>query len=162
MLNKFTNNNGFTLIEILASIVLLTVVISLFLSIFPQMGNMNQRNGDNLKAANVGKEVLVLVKKDKFTQFSSNSTLSIKTTIPNLTRVGNTFPIIYKGTYKNWGESFFVQIRIEGVGELQAPSDFKQFHQLHQVRIDVDSKEIQKNSKSLTTTYGYIEEVINK
>ena len=63
MFHNLKNNSGFTLIEILASVVLLTVVLSMFLSIFPQMANMNNRTGDNLDAANVGKEVLVKMKK---------------------------------------------------------------------------------------------------
>ena len=63
MFHNLKNNRGFTLIEILASVVLLTVVLSMFLSIFPQMANTNNRTGDNLDAANVGKEVLVRMKK---------------------------------------------------------------------------------------------------
>ena len=62
MFHNLKNNSGFTLIEILASVVLLTVVLSMFLSIFPQMANMNNSTGDNLDAANVGKELLVKMK----------------------------------------------------------------------------------------------------
>ena len=65
MFHNLKNNSGFTLIEILASVVLLTVVLSMFLSIFPQMANMNNRTGDNLDAANVGKELLVKYKNYK-------------------------------------------------------------------------------------------------
>ncbi|MEK4486618.1 type II secretion system protein [Psychrobacillus sp. FSL H8-0484] len=157
MLNNIKNKNGFTLIEILASVVLLTIVISMFLSIFPQMANMNNRTGDNLDAANVGKELLVLVKKNAYTSFLNNdSNLIIKTTIRNLTKKEDlTSSIIYEGTYDKLGQTFFIKIQIKKIGEFPPP-DQSQFHQLHQVIIDVDVKEIKTDSPTLTTTYGYI------
>lgn len=149
MINKITNGKGFTLIEILASIVLLTVVISLFLSIFPQMANTNNRNGDNLDAANVGKEILVLVK-DTYTIESSS--LQLNGNIPDFTIADNTpSSILLEGFYETLRDNFFIEIEVDTLGAF-LNSSVK--NQLYQVTIRVYQSE--NSTNVLTTTHGYI------
>lgn len=62
MHRNFQNYKGFTLIEVLASIVLLTIVISISLSIFPNMFRTNDVNEESLDAVAVAKDVLVNIK----------------------------------------------------------------------------------------------------
>ena len=142
MIHKFTNRNGFTLIEILASIVLLTVVISLFLSTFPQMGHMNQRNGDNLKAANVGKELLVDMKKLKYGEVKEINNLPLK----NASIIATSPNTIIEGVFKpfNVSMTFYPSSEANIKGSAQS---------LFLMKIEIKS-----GKNTLSTTYGYLEE----
>lgn len=62
MFRNFLNSRGFTLVEVLASVVLLAVVISLSLSIFPNMFRTNDVNEQSLDAVAIAKSALVKVK----------------------------------------------------------------------------------------------------
>lgn len=64
MQKSIENQNGLTLIEVLASIVILSIVIVSFLSLFPQITNFNKTTEVNLQAAAIAKEVRVLVKEE--------------------------------------------------------------------------------------------------
>jgi len=137
------NQKGLTLIEILASIVLFTVVIVLLLSVFPQMTNINNKTGENLDAANVGKEVLFLIKdKDNLTFNGSHFIGSV----PGLTIKESTSNSL-DGIYN----SFYVEII---VGK-EAFLEDEVANQLYTVEIIVKEN---KESKILTKTYGYIKE----
>jgi type II secretory pathway pseudopilin PulG len=50
---------GITLVEVLASITLLSIVLITALSIFPQMGRVNMLNETKAQATNIAKEVLI-------------------------------------------------------------------------------------------------------
>jgi type II secretory pathway pseudopilin PulG len=76
------NEKGITLIEVLVSIVLLSITFLSVMSFFPQMGLMNNQNQDKARAINLAKEVLInwqdssdvkwfLVKTDQVTGFTS-------------------------------------------------------------------------------------------
>ncbi|WLV24125.1 type II secretion system protein [Aciduricibacillus chroicocephali] len=58
--------NGFTLIEIIASIVLLAVVISVFLSIFPQMITWSKASEKELVSSNLSAKVAHGIYKGKY------------------------------------------------------------------------------------------------
>jgi len=146
MIKKFTNKNGFTLIEILVSIVLLTVVISLFLTIFPQMGNMNNLTGDNLDAANVGKELLVKMKNRTYSEATSGTRLPITLT-HNINKL--TDPITLTGIYYSNEKSIKVNISLWSAADVSGT-----VQSLHKIKIDV----LNSQDKILTSTYGYIKE----
>ena len=146
MLHYLKNNRGFTLIEILASVVLLTVVLSMFLSIFPQMANTNNRTGDNLDAANVGKEILVKMKKITYTEALSITNLPIK---EPLSINKTTDPIIISGTYTSNEKSVKVSISLWTTPALSGTAQT-----LHNMKIDV----LNSNGLILTSTYGYLNE----
>jgi prepilin-type N-terminal cleavage/methylation domain-containing protein len=50
---------GVTLIEVLISIVILSIIFLSFMRFFPQMGFMNNENADKTQAINTSKEVLI-------------------------------------------------------------------------------------------------------
>jgi prepilin-type N-terminal cleavage/methylation domain-containing protein len=63
-MQKFNNiiknsEKGLTLVEVLASITLLSIVLIAALSIFPQMGRVNNLNETKAQATNIAKEVLI-------------------------------------------------------------------------------------------------------
>ncbi|OLS41521.1 prepilin-type N-terminal cleavage/methylation domain-containing protein [Bacillus sp. MRMR6] len=53
------NEEGVTLVEVLASITLLSIVLISMMGIFPQMGMLNNHNEDKAQAINIVKEVLI-------------------------------------------------------------------------------------------------------
>lgn len=57
--------NGFTLVEIIASIVLLAIVISVFFSIFPQMVNWSKASEKELVSSNLSAMVAHEIYKEK-------------------------------------------------------------------------------------------------
>lgn len=75
MLNRLKNNNGFTLIEVLASIVILSIVIVSFVALFPQMSLFNEKTKENLDAITIAKDVLVKMKSTKFTDIETGPSL---------------------------------------------------------------------------------------
>lgn len=148
MINQILNRNGFTLIEILASIVLLTIVISMFLTIFPQMGNMNHRNGENLDAANVSKELLVSIKRNDYNKVSLGTSLPIAVeSINSLNK-----DIIIIGNYKLFKVRLTLTIAEEETDIGKVP--------LHMLKIEIFDKNqtvlIDNKVNVLSTTYGYI------
>lgn len=73
MRRNFLNSRGFTLVEVLASVVLLAVVLSISLSIFPSMFKTNNVNEESLDAVAVAKDTLIKAK---------NGAIKSKTFIP--------------------------------------------------------------------------------
>lgn len=136
------NNNGFTLIEVVASIVLLTIVLVIFSSIFLQMDNINGKNGDNLDAANAGKELLVELKKKSYSEITSGS---LPTSITNYSIEGSN-PIIIKGNYIYLNRSFNFVISINDTIESGTQS-------LRRMKIEITNS----SDSTLTTTHGWLE-----
>ncbi|QUG42244.1 type II secretion system protein [Psychrobacillus sp. INOP01] len=140
MRNKLNNNKGLTLIEVLASIVLLSIVIISFMSLFPQMTLMNHKTEDNLQAANVGKELLVEIKKLTFESIKNGDSLPIT----NISIDINSNLTIIDGTYKSFKVKISLYANLDISGEIQ---------KLHRIRIEV----LDDKSTVLTSTYGYME-----
>lgn len=147
MFHNLKNNSGFTLIEILASVVLITVVLSMFLSIFPQMANMNNRTGDNLEAANVGKEVLVKMKKLSYENITSKTNLPIA----NTTYTNSTSNIQINGTYVTNVKNYNVEININKTHDVEVNSSTTRLRRFSIEILD------DQNKNTLTTTYGYLQ-----
>lgn len=53
------NEKGLTLIEVLASLVILSIIFLSILRLFPQMGLMNKVNEDKTQAINTAKQLLI-------------------------------------------------------------------------------------------------------
>lgn len=60
---KLKNEKGFTLVEILAALTILGIVFISFMTIFPQMSNLNERTETKLQTMNIAKSELVELKK---------------------------------------------------------------------------------------------------
>ncbi|MEK3764672.1 type IV pilus modification PilV family protein [Solibacillus sp. FSL K6-4121] len=75
MRNVFRSEKGISLIEVVASIALLSIIIMAFLTIFPQMKITNKSTGENLNAANAAKEILVMMKDQKYNYIEKNNSI---------------------------------------------------------------------------------------
>lgn len=139
MTKYLKNYHGLSLIEVLASIVLLSIVLIGFMSVFPQMSLMNEKTGENLDGTTIAKELLVEMKKIKYPNLSTSlpTGLSIKES--------NSTDIIITGQYKNSPVKVTVKKTIDGSSTIQS---------LHQMKIEV----FDANNRLLSTTYGYMTE----
>jgi len=140
--DKLNNTKGLTLIEVLASIVLLSIVIVSFMSLFPQMTLMNNKTEENLQSANVGKELQVELRSYKYEQFESSVEQLISATQKvEKEPVTNKNIKVYKGQYKN--SDIVVTLYTDSIvsGDIQS---------LYEFRI-----EVKDGDKISTTIYGY-------
>ncbi|MCU9614025.1 type II secretion system GspH family protein [Caldibacillus lycopersici] len=76
---KMLNQQGVTLLEILVSIVILSIILVSMMYIFPQMGFINQKNQEKTQAINTAKEILVeWQRKEEIISFLAKPTLHKK------------------------------------------------------------------------------------
>ena len=147
------NEKGFTLIEVLASIVILSLVLISIMSIFPQMGMVNNQNEQKTQAINTAKEVLIswqdstVVK--TFLQSSSQTTgfnpayvnEDVNYTVFSNTKFANYY---YFETTK---DEYKVQIKLK-----KTPNKSSKISFVHQIDVQLF------NSKGIMVaeTYGYV------
>jgi prepilin-type N-terminal cleavage/methylation domain-containing protein len=140
MLKLYENEKGLTLIEVLASIVLLSVVIMSFLSLFPQITNFNKYTEENLQAAATAKELRVLVK-EKFDNFESPTSTNV---LVNETMDISSDSIKFIGQFND----FPVEVVI-----FKDKKDVSgSFEDLYQMKISI----LNENNNEISYTYGYI------
>lgn len=71
---NFNNQKGTTLVEVLLSIVILTIVLTSIMNFFPQMGMINKQNENKTQAISLAKKVLIeewqtIYIKDQFSEW---------------------------------------------------------------------------------------------
>ena len=143
MQNSPKNEKGLTLIEVLASIVLLSIVIVSFLSLFPQITNFNKSTEENLQAAATAKEVRVLVKEEIESMDSFPSKLSFTNE-----RTYSDEVYSYRGKYNE----FEVLIEVQDkpfVGNEPQPNKIRN---LYKYKVSIG----ESDTRILSTTYGFI------
>lgn len=134
------NEKGLTLIEVLASIVLLSIVIVSFLSLFPQITQFNNVTERNLQAAAVAKEIRVLVKE----QDIDFITPTLKGRLSSLTPTTTENDISFTGIYNSFPVNIIInKSKKEVSGVVQ---------DLYQMKISV----MNDTNKEISFTYGYL------
>lgn len=147
-----TNMNGFTLLEVLASIVILSIVVVTFLSFFPQMDLINKNTKDNLDSVAVAKELLAELKPFEYTEIDrSSNPITLSTDPPTVLAKDDQqstadFLIIH-GTYRGKG----ITVTINRKEEMYHTSEYLDKHEM---KIEV-FESIQKSNPS-STIYGFI------
>lgn len=154
MLNRLKNNNGFTLIEILASIVILSIVIVSFLALFPQMSLFNEKTEENLEAVTKAKELLVEMKSRKYTELITSTPdlpdRLLVTELPVEPIEANEFLII-EGQYR--GEDVRITINpLRKTIEDDLPKTIQ--IQYHEVKVDI--LQDPADPQPMSSTYGLI------
>jgi prepilin-type N-terminal cleavage/methylation domain-containing protein len=151
------NEKGVTLIEVLAAVVILSIVLGSIMNFFPQMGFMNKGNGDKSQAINISKQDLIKWQKDVGVQnfLASNGTGTLPTLGTRLEDVTLT-----DGSYYHFGStegSFGVDIYINKVKDNNLPTSTDpnisiRLNKAYFIKIQVS------NTKGtvLTENYGYI------
>lgn len=154
-MQNITSEKGFTLIEILLSISLLSIVLIGFLSIFPQMGKLNTFNETKAEAINVAKEVLInwqeatevkafIVKNDHVTGFTP--ILGSKVTYTNFSSVKFTDYYYFETTK----DQYDVRIKIKKV-----PHKTSNTAQVNQIIVQL----LNERGNVVSETYGYVKRI---
>ena len=144
MRKLLNNENGLTLIEVLASIVLLSIIIVSFLSLFPQISNFNESTEKNLQAAAVAKEVRVLVKEESTNPHPQKFSFTNDRTGPN------------NGLYSYEGQHNEFPVLIE-VDENPFNTNGNR-QNLYKFKVTILNDE----NRQLSETYGFIVHSLNK
>ncbi|MDN4495510.1 type IV pilus modification PilV family protein [Ureibacillus aquaedulcis] len=152
--NLFKNNNGISLIEVLASLVILSIILISFMNFFPQMGQKNVQNENKQEAINIAKKELFYWKSaiensSDFNSFKNNPTSSSFSFIGSndiVTFDSNTISIKTDQT-KSTSSDFSVTTTIHRATDL--PSKPKKAYQM-------DIQLFKKNDILVSETYGYI------
>jgi competence protein ComGC len=142
-MNFFKSEKGVTLVEVLASITLLSIVLITLMNIFPQMGMMNNHTKLKAQGVNTAKEVLLKWQNDhdKLKNFFATPDVSV---IPEYKPIsGNA----YNFEYVN-GE-FLVNVKINK--NFSKSSDLYNAH-----LIVVKLYNINKTDTVVSETYGYV------
>lgn len=126
--NKIENEDGLTLIELIASMTILSIVILTFLAFFTNAFHFNTINSDSIQAMNIARAQKVLIQDDTSIAASLSGT----------------------GYYtKEFNESGY-QIKI--LINKEYVTDINSYSKLHVVHVQVF-----KNEKPLSETYTYYE-----
>ncbi|WP_378153104.1 type IV pilus modification PilV family protein [Chungangia koreensis] len=149
-MNHVKKSNGFTLIEVLASIVILSIVIVSFLSFFPQMSLFNEKTKDNLDAVTIAKELLVEMKLVEYTDIIDNNNLVLPTDpstelLTDSLQSSSEF-LVLSGTYREKN----ITVTINRTEETYLGSNLNK----HEMRIEIFESLDDLNPSS--TIFGYI------
>ncbi|WP_040228963.1 type IV pilus modification PilV family protein [Bhargavaea cecembensis] len=154
----FNEENGLTLVEILATLVIIGIVFIGVMSIFPQMTLFNERTDVKLDAMNIAREEMALFKSldaeklqnEDLVTFAKRLAENFEAVNPNADMVnvrGGTGGIAVLTYGLKSGE--FVEAIIS------PPDEDEQFddYQLHKVHLMVSERE---GSHNMSETYGYL------
>ncbi|AYC29757.1 prepilin-type N-terminal cleavage/methylation domain-containing protein [Paenisporosarcina cavernae] len=140
-------NEGFTLIEVLASIVLISLLFLSFFSLFPHISFLNDKTAENLTAATVAKEIHAELKQQTYTYSPTQPITIINSTPPTVD--GNI--VRYQGSYRG----FDVTIEIDGNKIFSGQT--VELTQVHVKVYDQKARPIDETTNPLSETYGYVE-----
>lgn len=143
------NEKGLTLIEVLASIVILSIILLTLMRFFPQMGLMNTQNQGKTQAINMARQVLVEWEN------TSSTAMSLFFTSPS------TSPIPQYQLQDSNGD-YFIFKKASTIGnftiyiKIKKSSDFDLYHTpVYNTNLIIVQVFNQKNTL-VTETYGYL------
>ncbi|MDR7077911.1 prepilin-type N-terminal cleavage/methylation domain-containing protein [Neobacillus niacini] len=147
-MENFKSEKGVTLIEVIASIAILSIILISFMGIFPQMGIMNKNNEDKTQAVSTTKEILIHWQDSENVKSyltSPTQTSVVTSDDPNLVFIKNDGGYYYFETVK---DIYRVNIKIANSPNTNSSKIYK----LHSIQI-----ELFNNKNNLVgETYGFI------
>lgn len=145
------NENGLTLVEILASMVLLSIIFIGFMTIFSQMTLFNDKTYTKLETMNLARQEMAELKAMDFTKTLVLSELASapanyikQSSAPQKDAINNTFYLFTKE--KN---DYTYELRFYEVPKLSGGPRVGELHQIHLI--------VRTGAKVNSETYGYIE-----
>lgn len=146
------NEEGITLVEVLASIVILTIILATIMNFFPQMASMNNKNEEKQQATNlVKKEIIywqnIIENQSTLDKFLNNPSMFNEFISDCVEEESFEFGCGIFSSQVN-GDSFDVIVKIKKTPDLESNGT-----KLHQIHIQL----IKENQKYPTSkTYGYV------
>lgn len=153
---RFRNEKGLTLVEILATLVILGIVFIGIMTLFPQMTLFNERTEVKLDTMNVAREELALFKQadigNEFTKTAFHNWFSANR--PEIQDLDIRQPSAgsYLLEYKI-PQQYTVHIQILPSEDAEKFTDY----QLHKVQLEIRESE---TARAMSKTYGYFKEVL--
>ncbi|WP_400242654.1 prepilin-type N-terminal cleavage/methylation domain-containing protein [Niallia sp. JL1B1071] len=145
------NDKGISLIEILVSIVLLSILITSFLTFFPQVSSFNQKTDERLTSVTLAKNWLVQAQNNEsilykqLINLTENPSTSVNAgnlpLLTNINRNSDAIELIFKEN------NYFIHLYLYYREEI-----LKGANTLYKIRIDVVDEQDKLNSN----IYGYI------
>ncbi|WP_053364239.1 prepilin-type N-terminal cleavage/methylation domain-containing protein [Bacillus sp. FJAT-27251] len=136
------NEEGVTLVEVLAAIAILSIILVSVMNIFPQMGMMNKTNENKAQAINTAKDILI--------EWQNNNEVKTYIADPATTfTLSLAPPQLIDGFYvfeTNKG-SFKAKVRIK-----QQPGKTSDLVKAHLIVVEL----LNDDNKIISETYGYI------
>jgi type II secretory pathway pseudopilin PulG len=156
---KLNNEKGITLVEILASVTILSIILISLMGFFTQMGMMNKNNGDKTQAINTAKQVLLEWKdsstlKNKLANANPSSVLSPEVEINSVKYNFSEDSTFFK--FESTNTSTKLSIKVKKTPEVpnnpSSPYYSTSPYKLHYIHVMVQNEK--KNQ--ISETYGFI------
>ncbi|MBU8916634.1 prepilin-type N-terminal cleavage/methylation domain-containing protein [Bacillus sp. FJAT-29953] len=152
MKGNFHSQKGLTLVEVLVSIVILSIILMTTMSFFPQMGFINKQNEDKTKAVNTAKEILIDWKgSDKVKNFLINkqpeSDFLPNTVNENVYYISYDFSDSTYYNFKTTRNNYNVNIKIK-----KTTAKASDASSIHLIVVQI----LNTKGKPMSETYGYI------
>ncbi len=142
------NENGVTLVEVLAAFALLSIVFVSVLNFIPQMGFMNQLNKDKIQSVNSAKEVLVKWQDaHEVKDFIENSSTVFPKDINENIQYDHYLDTTHYHKFITTKNDFKVEILIKKISDLTSSPN-----KAHQILVQF----LNKNDKVVSESYGYV------
>ncbi|MCA1065253.1 type II secretion system protein [Rossellomorea sp. AcN35-11] len=133
------DEQGMTLLEVLLSMVILSIVLLTMVNFFPQMGRMNTYNSEKMEAVNIARGELALWKESG----------SLGAPPSNYSKYTGTEPDTYD-YYTSTVDEYNVQVKIHKVSKLSETGSSSRT-KAHQILLQVV-----EDQKIVSETYGYL------
>ena len=143
--NNKLNEKGMTLVEILAAIVLLSIVFVGFMSVFPQMTSFNKITETKLETMNLAKKELDIVKREDFPLEVLNAPKN-----PDVNA---------KWSKEKSNKDYFVKVDYYINPHLEPIDKDFEDGQITLYRVDIKVFKSKTDDKVISETYSYIEVV---
>ncbi|MGM0900249.1 MAG: type IV pilus modification PilV family protein [Bacillota bacterium] len=143
------NENGVTLVEVLAAMAILAIILTSLINLFPQMGMMNKQNEEKTKGINTAKQLLI--------------EWSTKPEVKDALKLDNSGVENWPSGYIQEGEDlrdyylFEVNTPTKAKIKIQKEQDLNQSgterqYQAHQIKVEI----LNDRDVVVSETYGYV------
>ncbi|ARJ37831.1 hypothetical protein SporoP8_02365 [Sporosarcina ureae] len=145
---KYENDKGFTMVEILAALTILGIIFISFMTIFPQMSNLNSKTEAKLETISLAKKELLVWKENPLPLNRNDDLENIKEDF--VTKPGH---IVYEYSHKE--EPIFTY-RVTCKKKSDLPTTQKGEVELYRIHIAVF-----KGEREISETFGYMEKTVD-
>lgn len=142
MKNILLKQEGLTLVELLVSLVLISIILITFFGFFSQTTLFSGKNGEKLVASNLATRTLKIIE-EKYNNSQIPTTLNCGNFPPELKEVLQSSSCFYKQNNINYYPEITLSI----------DSDFPNLYIVH---VRIFSSEIIADRKLLSETFGYV------
>lgn len=161
--NKLLDESGISLIEVIASVVIISIILIAFMNFFPQMAKSNNQTGEKQQAINLASSELLFWQNIISEQFMDNPTASnLKASVNSIEQINtptNSIRILTTSTNSiaSMANDYDVEVLLKIDPDLTtSPLNAN----LIQINIynenSIQDNTLVNSGKPISTTYGYV------